>query len=345
MAKFLVIGDPHFKVDNAEESDFFCLQVLKFLQSNSVDLIFVLGDILHSHEKIYTFAMNTAVKFIKDCSKFAPVYCLVGNHDATSNTIYCSSNHWMNVLHDPPRVFVIERPTWCKQFPNVLCCPYVSDGRFQESLNEFAKDWQKADIIFAHQLFDGVKIGGIIADNVESWNPTYPLIISGHIHDRQQPQINLYYVGSSQQTAFTESGDKSLCLVSYDSGKPVTWTDVNLSLKQRKTLYVNVSEVQSLKFVPNVQYRIVIRDEDATIKAFKKTPKFKQLDKNPQVKSILFKPVSSSSTEDQSSNSDQTQSQDFLKVLWDKVNQAEDPELIDYAKLVLGVISVPMSDK
>ena len=63
---YLAIGDPHFKVDNAEESEHFQRQLQRWLENNAetLDGIIVLGDILHSHEKIYTFAMNMAVNFI-----------------------------------------------------------------------------------------------------------------------------------------------------------------------------------------------------------------------------------------------------------------------------------------
>lgn len=331
----LAIGDPHFKVDNTEESEHFHQQVKNWLIQNKVDIIIILGDILHSHEKIFTFAMNTAVNFITMCSEFAPTYCLVGNHDATSNTIFCGTNHWMNVLKNKTNVTVVDHPTSIND--KILCCPYVSDGRFIEMLDTYAKDWKQLTLIFAHQLFDGVQMGAIIAENVEEWTDSYPLIISGHIHDRQQVQKNLYYVGSSQQLAFSEKGDKSLALVTVE-GKRVWWKEIFLNLKERKTLYTSLQDLSTLVFQPNVQYRIVVKDDDSAIKAFKKTAKYKELLALPNVKNVQFKP----NVEEE--KKDETSSNDFVTILVEKVKTEGDLYLQSYAKhLIAG--SEDLSDK
>ena len=331
----LAIGDPHFKVDNTEESEHFHQQVKNWLIQNKVDIIIILGDILHSHEKIFTFAMNTAVNFITMCSEFAPTYCLVGNHDATSNTIFCGTNHWMNVLKNKTNVTVVDQPTSIND--KILCCPYVSDGRFIEMLDTYVKDWKQLTLIFAHQLFDGVQMGAIIAENVEQWSDSYPLVISGHIHDRQQVQKNLYYVGSSQQLAFSEKGDKSLALVTVE-GKRVWWKEIFLNLKERKTLYTSLQDLTTLVFQPNVQYRIVVKDDDSAIKAFKKTAKYKELLALPNVKNVQFKPVV------EEEKKDETSSNDFVTILVEKVKTEGDLYLQSYAKhLIAG--SEDLSDK
>ena len=58
--KYLVVGDTHFKVDNVEESEHFHLQVRRYLLDNKVDCIILLGDLLHTHEKLFTFAIAAA---------------------------------------------------------------------------------------------------------------------------------------------------------------------------------------------------------------------------------------------------------------------------------------------
>ncbi len=332
----LAIGDPHFKVDNTEESEHFSQQVKNWLIQNKVDFIIILGDILHSHEKIFTFAMNTAVNFITMCSEFAPTYCLVGNHDATSNTIFCGTNHWLNVLKNKQNVIVVDKPTNINS--SIVCCPYVSDGRFVEMLDLYVEDWKDLVLIFAHQLFDGVQMGAILAENVEEWKDAYPLVISGHIHDRQQVQKNLYYVGSSQQLAFSERGDKSLALVTVE-GKRVHWKEIFLNLKERKTMYVSLEELTSLNLKTNIQYKIVVKDDDSAIKAFKKTSKYKDLLALPNVKSVQFKPNIEEEKEEQSSSTN-----DFVSILVNKVNTEGDLYLQSYAKhLISG--SEDLSDK
>jgi len=333
--KILAIGDPHFKVDNAEESEHFHRQLERWLSEHDpLDFIVILGDILHSHEKIYTYAMNTAVKFIKMCSTYAPVWCLVGNHDATSNTIYCGSNHWLHVLDGASeRIHIVEKPVWVT--PHIVACPYVSDGRFIEMCNEFLGDGkvQDASLIFAHQLFNGGKMGAIVASNVEEWPEEWPMIVSGHLHDRQQPQPNLYYTGSSQQTAFSESGDKSLCLLSVDdTGEgEVKLDEIFLELKQRKTLYASLKELEDIvdKIKEFITYKIVVKDSDDAIKAYKKTAKYKELIKHPQIRSVQFKPMKEETPDEPA-----REVSDFLMQLQARLS-GENPYLQSYASHML----------
>ena len=343
--KLLVIGDTHFKVDNIQESEHFCLEVEKWLTVNPVDSIVLLGDILHYHEKLETFALNLAVKFITMCSSRSPTYCLVGNHDATSNTIYCASSHWMNVLSHVPNVTVVDKPTWLlnEKTTNekILCCPYVSDGRFVESLNEFAAEWQQAQVIFAHQTFNGAKMGAIVASKVEEWKLEWPQVISGHLHDRQRPQANLYYTGSSQQLAFGEKEDKSLACV--EVGQTVEWSEVFLDIKHRKIIHTTLDKLDSLRLVdPNTQYKIVIQDEENNIKAFKKTSKFLDLEKLQGVKSVQFKPKPTLGSEPQSRES----SNDFVAQLMENILQSplSDSYFRSYANSLL-TNSLDYSDK
>jgi DNA repair exonuclease SbcCD nuclease subunit len=357
--KYLVVGDTHFKVDNVEESEHFHLQVYRYLLDNKVDCIILLGDLLHTHEKLFTFALNLAVKFITMCSSFAHTYCLVGNHDATSNTIYCSTNHWMNVLKNQTNVTVVDKPTPVmlgSHGPLVLACPYVSDGRFVESLNEFAPGWQQANLIFAHQLFDGAKMGAIVSQGVEEWKLEWPQVISGHLHDRQQPQANLYYTGSSQQLAFTEKEDKSLALVSVSQSDSTAkwtskWTEVFLDIKHRKIIHATVSELSTL-VIPvssDTTYKIVIQDDDASIKAFKKTERYKELENRAGVKSVQFKVDKCGTVGVSAANPmDTPPTTDFVTQLMNNLNQlhGDDAYLESYVKsIVLNRKEIDCSDK
>lgn len=342
--KILAIGDTHFTPSNLEESEHFLLQVQQWLTTTPVDYIVILGDVLHSHEKIFTFALQMAIRFIKMCASFAPTMVMIGNHDASSNTIYCGNNHWMVALEPLSNVQVAEKPIWLTE--GVLCCPYVSDGRFIEMLQEFAPNYLvDAKLIFAHQLFDGAQMGSIIANQVEVWPPTHPQIISGHIHDRQRPQPNLYYAGSSQQLAFNERGDKSLALV-YVENNTVRWEEVYLSLKQRKVIHTSVvdvlKEVQKIREKPHVTFKVIIKDTDAAIKSFKKTVKYKDLESMSNVASVQFK-VKEENVE--MTPVDEETKIDFLSLLTDRVMKEADPYLQSYCQSLLTNGSLDQSDK
>ena len=350
--KILAIGDLHFKLDNVEESEHLHLQTERWLHINSKQLkaIVILGDVLHSHEKIFTFAMNLAVKFIKMCSGFAPVYVLVGNHDATSNTIFCTENHWMNVLKHTQGITVVDRPTYILE--HILACPFVTDGRFKEALDTFAPGWStKTSIIFAHQLLDGCKMGPIIATGIEKWDESAACVISGHAHDHQQVGKNIFYTGSSQQVASNESTGKSYWLVDI---QPTTTffditsniTPVTLDLKERKVVHTTIDQIPSLKLQVNCSYKIVIQDTEAAIKVFKKSAKYKDLCKHPQVKQVNFKIKHQEDTKMQSADDEASgiKQVDFLAMLQERVVKENNQYLSSYVQsLIMG--TEDLSDK
>jgi exonuclease SbcD len=368
--RILAIGDPHFKVDTLYDSDQFIVKVESVIQANlPLDYIIILGDVLHTHEKIYTFALQKAVKFIKMCAEHALTIVLVGNHDATSNTIFCGDNHWMKILDEYENVIVADKPLLFGTKPfRFLCCPYVTDGRFVEALNTFPAirgdscedeeneeyddeneysdeeedGWKAVQVIFAHQLFNGAKMGAITATDVEDWHTKWPTIISGHIHDKQSPQPNLHYVGSSQQHAFGETEDKSLCLITSSNSTHIM-KEINLDLKKKKIVYASIADLKKMKLSDTVTYKIVVEDDDANLKAFKKTAQYKQLLSNANVKAVQCKSSDIRDASKLSNNKDTAC--DFLSLLQARIDTEKDPYFKSYAShLLIGGEDVSCKD-
>jgi UDP-2,3-diacylglucosamine pyrophosphatase LpxH len=289
--KFLCIGDPHFKTDNYEETNDFIKKLENYIKENlgQIDYIIVLGDILHNHEKLHTSALNIATNFFKMLISYKPnkVYCLVGNHDAISNTIFLTDNHWLNILKEWNTITVVDKPLKLELENNkfVVMCPYVPDGMLHKALN-FIPEWQQSQIIFAHQLLDGAKMGAVIAENVEEWKNNYPLLISGHIHDKQKVKKNLYYTGSSLQHAYGESNDKTISLVNVDTLKI---DEIDLKVMTKRIVYVDAENLKSLKLdvKENENVKLVVSGDYNFFKEYKNTEfikeKFKEVDK------IIFK--------------------------------------------------------
>ncbi len=69
--KILFIGDPHFKVNNIEIIDEFIHQCLEQLTPD-IDICVIGGDILHTHERLHTTALNKAINFIDQVRKNMP---------------------------------------------------------------------------------------------------------------------------------------------------------------------------------------------------------------------------------------------------------------------------------
>jgi hypothetical protein len=151
-----------------------------------------------------------------------------------------------------------------------------------------------------HQLLDGVKMGAILTENVEKWEENYPFLISGHIHDKQRVQNNLYYTGSSMQHAFGESCDKTISLVKIDTSIHIEEIDLKLPKKQilyydiedldiNSTLNEQLNDDNILKKLTdmienskqnNIHYKITISGSFEQYKVFKTKPIFLKLQQN-----------------------------------------------------------------
>ena len=359
--KILAIGDPHFKVDNIEETKIFTDNLSLFLSQNTdIEIIVVLGDILHNHEKLHTVALNNAINFFSMLiTHKRRCFCLVGNHDATSNTIFLSDNHWMNVLKGWDGLTIVDHPIieFINDIDFITLCPYVPDGRFIEALSHIVSttkmsdtnirinDWKRSKCIFSHQLFDGVKMGAIMAQNVEEWKEEYPFCINGHIHENQRPQENLYIPGSAMQEGYGDMTDKIVALITINENKIPQIEEIDLNVKRKKIIYTTVDEIDTihtkLEKNENIDYKIVVKGSDAELKALKNSSKYKDTLEINNVKKISFKTTwkENEKLDDKVSLED-----DFVECLQTLVTKEEDPYLSSlYEHIMYG--SEDKSDK
>lgn len=77
----ICIGDPHFQVTNIQEVDLFIEKITELVKSKKPDICVILGDILHTHERLHTIPLNKAYEFIDNMRRITKTYVLVGNHD------------------------------------------------------------------------------------------------------------------------------------------------------------------------------------------------------------------------------------------------------------------------
>lgn len=299
--------------------------VIRLIKTEPIDYVCFLGDLLHSHEKLYTTPMNTMLRFIRDVSKLVPVYVLVGNHDMENNSCFLSDSHWMMALHEWDNVTICDSVVELKlEGGNIVFCPYIPNGRFEEALDT-NPDWHNATAIFAHQEIKGCKMGSIVSADGDKWETFYPLLISGHIHERQSPQENVFYTGSSLQHAFSSNDPKAVFIFEFftESGIELpntsgfySFIEYPLNVTQKKTHNYNVDAILKVKnverFCPSiaevnsdtegnsnneensdaqrpVMHKIVVKDAPEKIAAFKRSKKYKELLKTGA--SIVFKAV------------------------------------------------------
>lgn len=280
----IAVGDPHFRIDNIPEVEEFMKNMKILCNEIKPDCIVILGDVLHTHERLHTSALNKAEEFIDDMRKIAFTIVLVGNHDMISNQEFLTTNHWMNSMKKWNNIQIVDKVFETEIKGRLfLFCPYVFPGRFEEALNT-NKNWTKSVAIFAHQEFYGCKMGAIVSSVGDKWSSTSPSIISGHIHSNQTLN-NVYYPGSSLQHAFGESDKNIIPVFTWkENSKTYELKEVDLQLSRKKIIYRSISDIDKIDIETlkknNDKIKLSLNGNQEEFKAFKKTKKYKDMIKD-----------------------------------------------------------------
>lgn len=280
--KVIAVGDQHFQTSNVPDVTQFVIKLTELVINEKPDLIVLLGDLLHTHERLHVMCLNMAVDFVRKMSELAPVVILVGNHDMINNSQFLTDGHWLNCLKYIPNVEVADKVIHKKiKDVHMVFCPYVPNGRFQEALNSNEEDWDFCDIIFCHQEFYNCKMGAITSVDGDRWPQDFPEIISGHIHSKQRPQSNIYYCGSSIQVAYGESEDNIIPILELGGSGKYKLREVDLNLSKKKIVYKDISEADDFKVedVKKDQVKLSLSGSYDEFKAFKKSKKCKDIEK------------------------------------------------------------------
>ena len=331
----LFIGDPHFQVGNMLEVDLFLDMILKLVIEKTPNLIVIAGDLLHTHERLHTLALNKAYELVNNLRKTAKTYILVGNHDMCNNQQFLTTNHWMNVMKEWSNVVIVDKVI-IELFggKKMVFVPYVPPGRFEEALNT-VDGWNDSDCIFAHQEFYGCKMGAIISVEGDKWPLEAPQVISGHIHCNQKPQANIYYSGSAMQHAFGESEKKIIAILTFTPDKTIyDLEEIDLKLPKKKIVYVNVEDVEKYQVkTTEDQVKLTVNGDYEEFKALKKTKKYKDIvDKGIKVvfkpKKLEYKTTHESDITNESKN--------FNEILNTIITQEKNKYLMQSYELVLN---------
>jgi len=291
--KFLFIGDPHIKSDNSDEIDILLIEIRRAFGLHSPEYIVVAGDVMHYHEKVYTSSLNKALEFVRELSKLAFTYILVGNHDYENNNQFLTQNHWMNALKKWDNVQIVDKVF---SYDDYMLVPYVYPKRFIEALESEdekgeckGKVWQRKKVIFAHQEFKGCKMGAIVSVDGDDWDESYPYVVSGHIHDRQWVGSNIYYPGAPLQHSFGDQEQRVLCMVKWedgkDDGKEVEIEDVPINVPRKHIFKVTPQDISKdtkkilkmLKETPDIKIKLKFEASTEEFKLFKETKEYREM--------------------------------------------------------------------
>lgn len=309
MYQILLIGDPHFKTSNAIETNQLHQSTLKYLKSNpSIDFVVVLGDILHCHEKIHTQPFCRAVKFLSDLADERETFALIGNHDRINNNVFLTEEHPFVGLKEYPNLHIVDTTLYFpssslqkrkeeeelgekekKEESFFVFVPYVPNGRFKEALEiekekkeeeiENKRNYEECTAIFAHQEFRGCKMGAIISEDGDIWEEELPTVFSGHIHDHQRPQKNIFYPGIPFQHGFADNDDKAIYLLSI--GSPFQKGDwetekIELEITPKKLYTMTLEQFESFQPPENAIIKINFQCHESTMKKVISSKKFRE---------------------------------------------------------------------
>lgn len=330
--KCLFIGDPHFKITNMVEVEKFIIKMLELVKEKNPNIVIIGGDLLHTHERLHTLALNKAYEFVDKIREICKTYILVGNHDMCNNSQFLTTNHWMNGMKKWKNVSIVDKTILINlENKKFVLVPYVPNGRFIEALNVLNEDWKDVDCIFAHQEFNGCKMGAVVSTEGDVWSTEFPNVISGHIHSKQTPQKNIYYPGSAMQHAFGESEKNIIAYLEFKKDiKNYVLEEINLNLPRKKIIYINTEELETYK-IPKSEDKIklTVSGNYQEFKSIKKTKKYKKL--IDQGVKIVFKPKKIEDVDGLNSSD----VKNFNTILDDLILKENNTYLTDVYKLII----------
>jgi hypothetical protein len=346
--KVIAIGDPHFRTDNIPEVELFIDKLEELVKNENPDFIVILGDVLHTHERLHTIPLNKAYEFVNRMRNISKTFVLVGNHDYTANCQFLTENHWMNGMKEWSNVTIVDKVIHydISNYKFVLC-PYVPPKRFEEALNT-SDGWKNATCIFAHQEFQGCKMGAIVSVDGDHWSESYPPVVSGHIHSKQTLK-NVYYCGSSMQHAFGESEKNIIPIFTWENHKSsYHLNEVDLELPRKKIVYTDVEGVGEYK-LPETEDKIKITVSGVyeEFKAFKKTKKYRELVSKGA--KVVFKPkklkeFDKEEKKEETVKNEITTENDFNNILLNLVNKEKNVHLYQIYQQVINDKNVNEED-
>jgi len=286
--KIFVIGDPHFKSKNALETNEMTNKIYENILLEKPDFIVVLGDVLDTHETIHVGPLCRATEFLFQLSKMSNhLYILIGNHDRPNNSVFLTTESPFNACKSWDKTTVVDKvirhSQGGKQF---LFVPYVPTGRLMEALqteNITSEALSTISCVFAHQEFKGCSMGVITSNEGDIWDASYPLCISGHIHDYQELQPNLIYPGTPIQHGYGDSPNKAVMILeSSETG--FTTRRIPLGLPKKIIVHLTSEDLVNYVLPENSFVKLVVTGENDKVREIMKLEKVKELLSSQRVK-------------------------------------------------------------
>jgi len=280
----LVVGDIHIKPSNHKDIHKLHDLICKVIETSKIGMVVLLGDTLDRFNDIKCTSQCLALDMIKAYASKVPTFVLIGNHDRINNKDNCSDispfKAWS--LFPPKNIYVVDKPY---VYDKYLFMPYVPNGKFNDTIKDKGLDPKSFKLVFAHQEFQGCEYNHITSKDGDTWDPAYPLVISGHIHKKQRVGDNIYYTGSALQHSIDEDTEKYLHIFSVANSIQIKTVKVpiypKIKLKFKLPLPDNI-----LELVANKRVTLEVTGTPPQIETFESSDIYTQLRANKDVRII-----------------------------------------------------------
>jgi len=279
MIKVLTLGDPHFKVNNVQDSEEMTNKFVELAKQISPNFIVVLGDVLDKHSSIHVIPLMKCQILIYSLSQIAPTFVLVGNHDRPNNSNYLTDEHPFGALKQWKDTYIVDKVIeyYCLN-RRFIFAPYVPPGKFKDALNTIENPFENVTAYFAHQEILGAKMGAIISQAGDEWSLSNSLLISGHVHGYDMLQPNMIYTGTPYQHNFGE-GNKTVSLFTFSENGEWNQERFDLGLKKKIIIYLTPEKIYDYEPPEDKLVKLVIKGDESSIKTIAKLEKISQLKK------------------------------------------------------------------
>lgn len=295
--KFLVIGDPHFDLKTLPIVDAFIRQTVDLVKTKKPDVVMILGDVLHTHEKTRVECHKRAIWWFKELASHAHTVVLIGNHDRPNNSIFLTDDHFFTGLEGFDSLVIVAMEPYSFDVSNggetmrFVAVPYVPKGRLFEALDRLQVPFDKVlpTAVFSHQDLRGAKMGSVVCQDGDEWPEDYPLLVNGHYHEQQSPKPNIFMPGTPYQMTYSEEMNKGVYFMTFTQGKPMPEVSrIKLNLRIKMSVQKTPAEFAAMK-APDASYelRIVVQGPHADIEALKVGKQFREFSKLTNVKIVL----------------------------------------------------------
>lgn len=272
----LIIGDLHYQPSNVQQTEIVERDIYNIISTNNIAFVIILGDVLHTHERVYTDCFNRVCKFFDRILEMGKeVFVIIGNHDRPNNRVFLTDEHPFNLYKRIPGIKIVDTcyvhefdPTIYGRDPELnedgtqkkmrFCfVPYVPDGMYLKALEVCNINPLEMTAFFSHSEFDGCKLSKLTKKKCDKWPLEYPLNISGHLHNEEVVQPNLFYTGTPFQHDFSDSPDKGVYLMDLKS-KTLELEKIRLNVPSKIVVKIHYSQLSTFQLDPRYETRLEI---------------------------------------------------------------------------------------